>query len=234
MRSASAKRRSSPPGPHFNPGNHKHGMMSGQGHAGDMPNLHVPQSGELSVEVLNTAVTLEKGKPNSLFDDDGSSLMIHAKADDYKTDPAGNAGGRIACGVIQPSGSHRAAARRREEKLATARSAPSSRDRAAPTGRTSRVLDANSVQCRSFVATVRPLKRPTSLRSSGSPIFAGLDSSPIGIYRCSCLCSLAGAVDRGVRGGSRMRCPTMASRWSAGRRRALRHWASAPESGNPW
>jgi Cu-Zn family superoxide dismutase len=91
-------------GPHFNPGNHKHGIMSGEGHAGDMPNLFVPQSGELSVEVVNAAVSLEQGKPNSLFDNDGSSLVIHAKADDYKTDPAGNSGDRIACGVIQQSG----------------------------------------------------------------------------------------------------------------------------------
>jgi Cu-Zn family superoxide dismutase len=91
-------------GPHFNPGNHKHGILSGEGHAGDMPNLHVPQSGELSVEVVNTAVTLEKGKPNSLFGSNGTSLVIHAGADDYKTDPAGNAGDRIACGVIQQSG----------------------------------------------------------------------------------------------------------------------------------
>ena len=91
-------------GPHFNPGNHKHGIMSGEGHAGDMPNLYVPQSGELSVEIVNTAISLEKGKPNSLFDNDGSSLVIHAKADDYRTDPAGNAGDRIACGVIQQSG----------------------------------------------------------------------------------------------------------------------------------
>ena len=91
-------------GPHFNPTNHKHGMLSGQGHAGDMPNLHVPQSGELSVEVLNSAISLDKGKPNSVFDNDGSSLVIHAKADDYKTDPAGNSGDRIACGVIQQSG----------------------------------------------------------------------------------------------------------------------------------
>jgi Cu-Zn family superoxide dismutase len=91
-------------GPHFNPGNHKHGMMAGAGHAGDMPNLHVPQSGELAVEVVNAAVTLEKGKPNSLFDNDGSAIVIHAKADDYKSDPAGNAGDRIACGVIAPSG----------------------------------------------------------------------------------------------------------------------------------
>ena len=82
-------------GPHFNPGQHKHGMMSGEGHAGDMPNLHVPQSGDLSIEVLNRQVTLENGKPNSLFDADGSSLVIHAKADDYKTDPAGNAGDRM-------------------------------------------------------------------------------------------------------------------------------------------
>jgi superoxide dismutase, Cu-Zn family len=91
-------------GPHFNPGNHKHGMMSGPGHAGDMPNLHVLQSGELTVEVLNSAITLENGKPNSVFDGDGSSIVIHDKPDDYKSDPAGNAGDRIACGVIQMSG----------------------------------------------------------------------------------------------------------------------------------
>ena len=69
-----------------------------------MPNLHVPQSGELSVEVVNSAISLEQGKPNSVFDNDGSALVVHAKADDYKTDPAGNAGDRIACGVIQQSG----------------------------------------------------------------------------------------------------------------------------------
>ena len=91
-------------GPHFNPTNHQHGIMSGEGHAGDMPNLHVPQSGELSVEVVNSAISLDQGKPNSVFDNDGSSLVVHAKADDYKTDPAGNAGDRIACGVIQQSG----------------------------------------------------------------------------------------------------------------------------------
>ncbi len=52
-----------------------------------------------------------KGKPNSLFDNDGSALVIHAKADDYKSDPAGNAGGDIACGVIQPSGAKQRSAR---------------------------------------------------------------------------------------------------------------------------
>jgi Cu-Zn family superoxide dismutase len=91
-------------GPHFNPGQHKHGMLAGPAHAGDMPNLHVPQSGDLSVEILNAAITLEKGKPNSVFDNDGSAIVVHGKADDYKSDPAGNAGPRIACGVIQESG----------------------------------------------------------------------------------------------------------------------------------
>jgi superoxide dismutase, Cu-Zn family len=88
-------------GGHFNPGGKKHGLMAPEGHhAGDMPNLHVPQSGELVVEVVNTAVTLEPGKPNSLFGPNGTAIVIHAGVDDYKTDPAGNAGGRIACGVI--------------------------------------------------------------------------------------------------------------------------------------
>lgn len=89
-------------GGHFNPAGKKHGIMVAEGHhAGDMPNLHVPQGGELTVEVVNAAITLAKGKPNSVFDADGSAIVIHAGADDYKSDPAGAAGGRIACGVIQ-------------------------------------------------------------------------------------------------------------------------------------
>ena len=92
-------------GGHFNPAMKQHGKDNPMGsHAGDMPNLHVPQSGELVVEILNPAITLEKGKPNSVFDADGSAVVIHAKADDYKSDPAGNAGERIACGVIAESG----------------------------------------------------------------------------------------------------------------------------------
>jgi superoxide dismutase, Cu-Zn family len=87
-------------GPHFNPTNHKHGMLSGEGHAGDMPNLHVPQGGALEVEVVNAAITLDKGKPNSVFQSVGTAVVIHGGKDDYKSDPAGNAGDRIACGVI--------------------------------------------------------------------------------------------------------------------------------------
>jgi Cu-Zn family superoxide dismutase len=92
-------------GGHFNPGVHKHGMMSGQGHAGDMPNIYIPQSGALTIELVNDKVTLDKGKPNSLFHPGGTSLVIHAQKDDYKSDPAGNAGKRIACGVITEAAS---------------------------------------------------------------------------------------------------------------------------------
>jgi len=88
-------------GGHFNPGSKKHGMEAAEGaHAGDMPNLHVPANGELVIEIANPAISLAKGQPNSVFDADGSAIVIHAKADDYKSDPAGNAGDRIACGVI--------------------------------------------------------------------------------------------------------------------------------------
>jgi superoxide dismutase, Cu-Zn family len=85
-------------GGHFNPEEDKHGLMSKAGpHAGDMPNIHVPESGELRIEVLNQMVHLSKG----LLDKDGSAIVIHQGADDYKTDPAGAAGPRIACGVIE-------------------------------------------------------------------------------------------------------------------------------------
>ena len=69
-------------------------------HAGDMPNLFVPASGDLTVEVVNPAISLVEGKPNSVFDADGSAIVIHAGPDDYKTDPTGNAGDRVACGII--------------------------------------------------------------------------------------------------------------------------------------
>jgi len=89
-------------GGHFNPANKKHGMMAAEGHhAGDMPNLHISQDGALTIEILNAAITLEKGKSNSVFDADGSAIIIHAGKDDYRSDPTGEAGGRIACGSIE-------------------------------------------------------------------------------------------------------------------------------------
>jgi superoxide dismutase, Cu-Zn family len=88
-------------GPHFNPDQTKHGLMNAEGpHAGDMPNLHVAGDGKVQVEVLNPTVTLSAAA--ALLDEDGAAIVVHAVADDYKTDPAGNAGDRIACGVITP------------------------------------------------------------------------------------------------------------------------------------
>jgi Cu-Zn family superoxide dismutase len=88
-------------GGHFNPTNAHHGFGPEGMHAGDMTNIDVPASGAAEFEVLNAMVTLEPGKPNSLKDADGSAIVLHAGADDYMSDPAGNAGARIACGVIE-------------------------------------------------------------------------------------------------------------------------------------
>ncbi|NQW50958.1 MAG: superoxide dismutase family protein [Rhodospirillales bacterium] len=88
-------------GGHFNPASKKHGMEAAEGsHAGDMPNLHIPANGELTIDIANPMISLVKGQPSSVFDADGSSIIIHAGPDDYKTDPTGNAGDRIVCGVI--------------------------------------------------------------------------------------------------------------------------------------
>jgi len=88
-------------GGHFNPEGKQHGLDNPQGpHAGDMPNFTVKADGTAKGKVLDPRVTLAEGVPNSVFANGGTALMIHAKADDMKTDPAGNAGPRIACGVI--------------------------------------------------------------------------------------------------------------------------------------
>lgn len=87
-------------GPHFNPAAKKHGLQSPDGpHAGDMMNFTVGANGAAKVTVTNKAVTMADGA-NSLFANGGTALMIHAAADDMKTDPGGAAGDRIACGVI--------------------------------------------------------------------------------------------------------------------------------------
>ncbi|WP_224248069.1 superoxide dismutase family protein [Hyalangium gracile] len=84
-------------GGHFNPSKKTHGMLSPGGkHEGDLPNLNVAQDGKVQFEFFaNGGLTVA-----SMMDTDGASVVVHAKADDYKTDPAGDAGGRIACGVV--------------------------------------------------------------------------------------------------------------------------------------
>ncbi|MCP3142844.1 superoxide dismutase family protein [Pyxidicoccus xibeiensis] len=85
-------------GSHFNPHKKAHGIMSPKGkHAGDLPNLYVGQDGRVQFDTFaQTGLTLK-----SMFDKDGSAVVVHTKEDDYHSDPTGDAGGRIACGVVE-------------------------------------------------------------------------------------------------------------------------------------
>jgi Cu-Zn family superoxide dismutase len=87
-------------GAHFNPTGKKHGLQNPEGpHAGDLPNLEVKANGEGGIDTVSKLVTLGPGS-SSLFGENGSTIVIHAGPDDMKTDPTGNSGGRIACGVV--------------------------------------------------------------------------------------------------------------------------------------
>lgn len=87
-------------GAHFNPDNKMHGLKNPKGpHAGDMNNFNVSANGTAKSTVTDMHVNFGDG-PNSLFANGGTSLIVHAKADDQKTDPSGNSGDRIACGTI--------------------------------------------------------------------------------------------------------------------------------------
>lgn len=87
-------------GGHFNPAGKKHGMQNVAGpHVGDLPNVHVPASGRVTAEYFVDNAPLRDGSA-ALIDGDGAAVVLHAKPDDYMTDPAGAAGDRIACGVL--------------------------------------------------------------------------------------------------------------------------------------
>ncbi len=91
-------------GSHFSPQKRQHGHhVKGGPHAGDMPNQFVASDGRLRAHVLNSRVTLASGA-NTLLDKDGSALVVHAKPDDYRSQPSGDAGDRIACAVIERPG----------------------------------------------------------------------------------------------------------------------------------
>lgn len=88
-------------GDHFNPGEKQHGDLNPQGgHAGDLANLTVGPEGSGSVNMLAKGATIQAGR-HSLMQPGGTSVVIHASADDRKSDPSGNSGERIACGAIQ-------------------------------------------------------------------------------------------------------------------------------------
>ncbi|HWH16858.1 MAG TPA: superoxide dismutase family protein [Allosphingosinicella sp.] len=88
-------------GPHWNPTNRQHGKDNPAGmHHGDLPNLLIGADGRGSLEYTIPVARLS-GARGALLDADGASLVIHAAADDYRTDPSGNSGARIACGVFR-------------------------------------------------------------------------------------------------------------------------------------
>lgn len=87
-------------GGHFNPDGKHHGLQNPEGpHAGDIPNFTADAKGKSKATIIASGVTLSDG-PHSVFTGGGTSLVVHAKADDGKTDPSGNSGDRVACGVI--------------------------------------------------------------------------------------------------------------------------------------
>jgi Cu-Zn family superoxide dismutase len=88
-------------GGHWNPTNHQHGKDSPHGmHKGDLPNMLIGADGRGSMEVTIPQASI-RGGTNPLLDADGAALVLHAAADDYRTDPSGNSGVRIACGVFR-------------------------------------------------------------------------------------------------------------------------------------
>ncbi|MFZ3590610.1 superoxide dismutase family protein [Bacillus sp. DJP31] len=87
-------------GDHYNPEEKDHGLLNQDGaHAGDLPNIVAKPDGTVAAELMAAGVTLKEGK-TTLYKKDGTSLIIHENADDGMSQPAGNAGKRIACGVI--------------------------------------------------------------------------------------------------------------------------------------
>jgi Cu-Zn family superoxide dismutase len=88
-------------GPHWNPSGQQHGRNNPQGtHLGDLPNMMVGADGRGTLEIKVAGASLA-GRGAALLDDDGATIVMHERPDDYRTDPSGNSGARIACGVFR-------------------------------------------------------------------------------------------------------------------------------------
>lgn len=90
-------------GPHFNPAGRKHGLANPEGpHAGDMPAIAAGPDGRATVDFVSRIATLD-ATASGLLDADGTAVVVHAANDDQRTDPSGNSGARVACGLVAPS-----------------------------------------------------------------------------------------------------------------------------------
>ena len=110
-------------GGHFNPEGLEHGLKNPHGtHAGDLPNVTIDGQGNSSYNAVGVGFTLDEQVGRSILAGDGSALMIHSDADDYRTDPDGNSGGRVACGVVEAVNATPVSTESREGKVFTAQS----------------------------------------------------------------------------------------------------------------
>jgi len=90
-------------GDHYNPEDSEHGFMATKGrHAGDLPNIFVAKDGTARIQFLLDKITLHDGE-RALFDNDGSAIVVHSRADDYRSQPSGDAGSRVACVALRGS-----------------------------------------------------------------------------------------------------------------------------------
>lgn len=163
---------------HFNPHGKKHGLQSAEGaHAGDMPNLKVGPNGSGTFEFLLKDVTLDSGA-GSLFGPDGTALVIHAGPDDEKSDPAGNSGARIACGVIAKAGAAQAAPAAQPSPVAAPAVQPS------PAAKPAAPAQAPAAAKPAAPAAAAPVASPSALPRTGVagvPIDASVPAALAGV-----------------------------------------------------
>ena len=146
-------------GAHYNPTGAQHGLNNPAGpHAGDLPNLEIGADGSGQFDVVNTRLTLSDS-PSTLFDADGSALLVHADADDNVTDPSGNSGGRIACGVVTRVATTGAAAQPSPAAKPAAQPSPAAKPAAQP-----------PAPAPATKPTAAPVQAPRALPRTGDPV----------------------------------------------------------------
>jgi superoxide dismutase, Cu-Zn family len=166
-------------GAHYNPTSKQHGLNNPQGsHGGDMPNLTVASDGSGSIDFLLKDVTLGSGT-GSLIGPDGTALVIHAMPDDEMTDPSGNSGGRIACGVIARMGTAQAAPAAQPSPAAKPAASPAAAP-AAPAAKPAASPATKPAPAQAPAAVASPSALPRT-GTAGLPIDASLPAAVAGL-----------------------------------------------------
>jgi Cu-Zn family superoxide dismutase len=165
-------------GDHFNPTSKQHGLNNPRGaHAGDMPNLTIGSDGTGTIDAMLKDASLASGA-GSLFGPDGTALVVHAMTDDEMTDPSGNSGGRIACGVINRAGTTAQAAPAAQPAPAAKPAAPAVAPAAQPAAPATKPAPAQAPAKPAAVASPAALPRTGS---ASLPIDASLPAALTGL-----------------------------------------------------